>query len=165
MIKCFIPCGGLDPDTDNVPLWCQSYNIKDIVPNLKPMDLYSIRKPGIGKMSAIVKTDYTSITSGQVGEGDIILCRGQWMEVYAFGDDAFYREGVHDSVRFRKNVTKNCNKQKYDIMKWPALQGKVVELNESDIGLHEAVSVTLTKINQQNLGSLKIMHALIVSGF
>ena len=54
------------------------------------MDLYSIRKPAIGKISAINKTNYTSIASSQIEEGDLILCRGQWMMTY--------NRGVHDMV-------------------------------------------------------------------
>ena len=158
LYKCFIPCGGLDPTTDNIPPWCQSYNIKDIIPYINPMDLYSIRKPGIGKMSAVSKTDYTSIPSHQVDEGDLILCRGQWMEVYAFGDDATYHPGVHDIVRFTKDFNKNINKQKYEIIKWPKLQGRIMELNENEIDLHEPVSVTLNNITERNIGSLKITY-------
>lgn len=118
-IKCFVPCAGLDPETDNIPTWCESYKINDVLPNINIKDLYPIRKAGIGKLSAINKQDYSSIPSGQIEIGDVILCRGQWMEVLVFGGDAFYTEGAHDIVRFTKNFTKNINKQKYDIMKWP----------------------------------------------
>ena len=95
--------------------------------------------------------------SGQI-EGDIFYSRGQWLEVYAFGDDAFYKEGTHDSIRFTRDVSKNINKQKFEIMKWPILQGKIVELEKNFIDLHESVSIVLNKINDQNIGILKISY-------
>ena len=102
---CFIPCGSLDPETNCVPEWCKSYNLKEIIPDIQCMDLYNIRKPGARKITTVNKTDYTSITSNQANEGDLLLCWGQWMEAYAYGDDAFYKEGKHDIVRFTKNFT------------------------------------------------------------
>ena len=77
------------------------------------------------------------------------------MEVYRYGDDAFYNRGVHDIVRFRESFTKNINKQKYEIMKWPTLQGRLVKLNQNDIKLNESVSVILSKINRNNLRCLE----------
>ena len=50
------------------------------------------------------------------------------------------------------------NKQKYEIMKWPTLQGSLVELNQKDIELNKSVSVILSKINLNNLGVLKISY-------
>ena len=139
MCKCFIPCAGLDPDTDQMPEWCESYNIRQLVPDLNAMELYPIRRPGIGKLIALRGTSYGTIVSGQIEEGDIFYSRGQWLEVYAFGDDAFYKEGTHDSIRFTRDVSKNINKQKFEIMKWPILQGKIVELEKNFIDLHESV--------------------------
>lgn len=156
--KCFIPCAGLDPDTNLLPSWCESYSIRQLVPDLNPMELYPIRRPGIGKLVALRGTEHGTIPSGQIEESDIIYSRGQWMEVYAYGDDAFYREGTHNSIRFKQDVSKNINKQKFDIMKWPIVQGKIVELDANVIDSHEFVSIVLNKINDQNIGNLKIVY-------
>ena len=90
--------------------------------------------------------------------GDIIYSRGQTLEVMAISDDAFYREGSRNSLRFTKDLTKNINHQKFNIIKWPVLQGKIIKMNKNDMKIHDSVSFMLLKIDEQNIGTLKISY-------
>ena len=82
------------------------------------------------------------------------MCRGMWMEVYAFGNDAFYPK--RNVVRFTKKVDRNINKQNFDIVRWPILQGNIKSLKKTDLKLQEPVSISLSKINLDNIGTLNI---------
>ena len=155
-IRVFIPCAGLDPDTDMVPEWSKEICLKEITPQLDIKELYSLKIPGKGKISLIKNTDYTSIISGQVKEDDYIICHGKWMQVYAIGDDAFYPTDYHDIVRFKNNIERNANKQKFEVVRWPFLCGKIVNINKSDLLLHQTVSITLNKIDVTNMGRLEM---------
>ena len=154
-IRCFLPCGGIDPTTDEVPSWSEEIMLNEIIPGYDVKDLYSLRKRGTGKMTTCRHTDFTSIVSGQVKEGDFIVCRGQWLEVGTFADDAFYPEGYRDSIRFKSDVKQNINKQNFDIIRWPSLQGNIVVLEKNNLILDEPVSILLNKINLENIGILK----------
>ena len=155
-IRCFHPCGGIDPDTDEVPVWAEDICLKELVPNIDTKQLYPLRKPGIGKMSFIRNTDFTSIISGQVFEGDLVVCRGQWHEVFAVSDDAFYPEGLRNCVRFTHDAQRNINKQRFDIIRWPKLQGKILMISKNNLNLHESVCIKLNKINSENIGTLQL---------
>ena len=43
-------------------------------------------------------------------------------------------------------------------MKWPTLQGIVIDFNHTDIKLNEPVSVTLSNINEHDIGCMKISY-------
>ena len=94
--------------------------------------------------------------SGQIKENDYVICHGKWMQVYAFGDDAFYPEGYHDSIRFTTDIERNANKQKFEIVRWPCLNGKIAIVKKSDMSLHQAVTIALRNIDLTNIGQLKI---------
>jgi len=159
-IECFIPCAGLDPDTDIIPSWCseKGHNIQELVPDISPNQLLPIRKHGEGTLTGYKSTFFASIKSGQVDIGDLIYCRGQTLEVFAISDDAFYPEGSRNSLRFTKDLTKNINRQKFDIIKWPVLQGKIVNFNMRDVDVHEPMSFMLSKISDISVGTLKISY-------
>ena len=116
-IECFLPCAGLDPDTDLIPSWCsvKGHDIRELVPDISPSQLLPLRKHGEGTLTGYKSTFFASIKSGQVEIGDLVYCRGQTMEVFAVSDDAFYPEGSRNSLRFTNDLTKNINRQKFDI--------------------------------------------------
>ena len=88
------------------------------MPRIQIKQTYSITKcKGTGKLSILKDTNYTSIINGQVREGDFIFSRANCCEIYAVADDAFYPEGVRNVVRFKSVVTKNVNKQPFDIVR------------------------------------------------
>ena len=123
-LKFFVLCAGFDPSTDTLLDWIANirltHNISDIdIPSLSLKNLTSHRE---GKLSALRNTDYTSIESGQVMVGDFVIVRGEWKEVYAFNDDAFYPEGTRNSTRFTKNFKNNVSKQPFHIAKIVCLQ-------------------------------------------
>ena len=60
-MKVFVPCAGLDPDTDMVPEWSSEVSLQEITPNLNIKELYSLKKTGRGKISLIKNTNFTSI--------------------------------------------------------------------------------------------------------
>ena len=60
-----------------MPAWCRTYNIKEVLPNLNRMDLYSIRKPGIGKCQPLTKLIIQVSQVVRSKKGDLILCCGQ----------------------------------------------------------------------------------------
>uniref|UniRef100_A0A7M5XIE2 Uncharacterized protein n=1 Tax=Clytia hemisphaerica TaxID=252671 RepID=A0A7M5XIE2_9CNID len=104
---------------------------------------------------------FTTIRTGQVAVGDIIHCRGQYLEIYAFGDDSSYVEGVHDAIRLKKDLTKNINKQKFEIIKWPRLVGQLFCSEDNpncSVSMQEPVLFNFAqKKKQSNIGSLNIV--------
>ena len=53
-------------------------------------------------------------------------------------------------------MKKNVNKQPLDIVHWLVLQGKIVDLCTEYVCSQETVSVVLSKINLQTIGTLKM---------
>ena len=155
-IECFVPCPGLNPETDSVDDWVQDIKLKDIFKGLKREKLSKVQ--GDGKISIINKTDYASILPGQVCEGDFIYVRGEYYEVFAHTEDAFSPIGTKEVVRFRTNAKKNVNNQRFEIVRWPSLQGKILKLPSSSVKLDTPVSIELEKINELNIGTLKIKY-------
>ena len=158
IVKCFIPCGGFDADTDTIPEWVTEVKITDIISDIDAnKELFkNLIKRAEGKLTAVRKTNYASIPSGQVAPGDFVVCRAEWKEVYCFTDDAFYPEGKRDIVRFRMDFNKNINKQPFNIVKIPRLQGKIVDVEMKNVNLHQEVQLRLDGINVENMGNMKV---------
>ena len=156
-LLCFVPCAGFDPDTNQVPEWVEAVKLKEIVSGLKFDDFEVLKRRGDGKITTLKNTDYTSLKYGQeIIEGDYIVCRGEHKKIYAISEDAFYPEKTRNIVRFTSHFTKNANKQPYDIVAEPMLQGKIVNVPMDYLKLHQPVSIVLEKINNFNLGNLNI---------
>ena len=102
-LQVFIPCGGPDPDTDNLPTWCRSYNISNELISILPEHLKYSR--GVGVLTGIAKQDWTVIKRDQVDEGDFIHVRGQYLEVMSVGID--FNTDFRNSIRFTKNLLNN----------------------------------------------------------
>ena len=109
-------------------------------------------------MSAIRGTDFSSLCSGQVDAGDHVLCRGGLNEVYSVADDAYFPEGFRDSIRFTKDFVKNVNKQPFDIIKSPMLQGKIMNIDKKFIGTFQDISIILDNITLDDIGCLKVTY-------
>ena len=155
-ITFFLPCSGFDPDSNAIPAWADKINVTDIVPSIDPTTMVKTR--GIGKMSAARNTDYTSIRSGQVEIGDIIVCRGEWNTVSSIADDAFFPEGYRNSIRFTKTLKTNVNSQPFEIVKSPQLYGKIMTTKKQYIDRHQDVLIVLENITAENVGNLKITY-------
>ena len=84
-VKVFIPCGGPDPDTDQLPAWCREYRLDKLI-TVESNQLQF--KQGQGVMSTLSNHDWTSIPTGQVADGDfIIYVRRIYLMVKAFATD------------------------------------------------------------------------------
>ena len=158
VITCFLPCGGLDPETDEIPSWAEDVLITDLFKGFDVKDFPSLQHKGVGKMSALRKQDYTSIASGQVNEGDYIICRGECKLVYAVAEDAFYPPGLRNCVRLKTSFKRNINKQSYSIAKIPTLQGKIMDINKTQLKAHRTVRVMFEKISKENTGTLTVEY-------
>ena len=127
-VICFVPCDGLDPETNNILSWVESIPISSLMP-FKITDHSNLKVKGMGKETFFSGTDYTSIPSGQVAIGDLIMFRGKVTnEVMSFADDAFAPEGTRDSVRFKNRFCSNSRKQHFHIFKEPHLQGRILKI-------------------------------------
>ena len=156
----FVPCGGLD-ENDNVPNWCSEIDIRKLLPGLKPEDVYPLKQPGNGVMSGFKGMSFTSIRSGQVEIGDFLVCRGQYMQVLAFGDDAFYRPGEHDSIRFVNDLKRNINNQRFEIVRYPKLVGQIIKIENDGtdlVKIEEPVAVCFKKPDKNRVGTVNISY-------
>lgn len=95
-VSVFIPCGGPDPETDQLPSWCRKYSLDDIIP-VKAQQLQY--RQGEGLLSAVSKQDWTSIQKGQVNEGDYVNCRGEYLVVKGVGID--FNSDFKNIVRYK----------------------------------------------------------------
>ena len=154
VVECFIPCGGIDPDTDEIPTWSEEISLKDIVPDLDKKCIHPLRLAGVGKITGYRDFNFAIVQPNQVKKDDYVISRGQWMQVVTSGEDAF--NPGRDNVTFKTNLTKNINKQKFEIVRWPHLCGKILQLDVNNLKEYEPVSVSLSKINLDNIGSLNI---------
>lgn len=153
---CFVPCEGLDPDTEEPPSWAMPVVMSDIVGPLHAKDFLGLKKRANGTITASHGTDYVSIVSKQVEPGDFVYCRGEIYKVSTVGDDAFFPEGSRDILRLTSDIRKNINRQPFDIIRFPVVQGQIVELDSNSLDVHCSVSMQLTKITENNIGTLKI---------
>ena len=155
-VKCFVPCDGLDGDTDDIPSWAKKIMISHIFSSFNVDDYPSLKVRGDGKISCVKGTDFRSLVSGQVEPGDVIYFRGVAGKVMAVGSDAFFPEGCRDIVRFTSLFTRNCNKQPFYYSREPFLRGLICLVPLNYLDYHEKVSVVLDGIDDNNSGTLKI---------
>ena len=114
-VKCFVPCEGVDLETEEAG----EIHISDILP-FNPQNFKNLKEKGIGNMPGIANIDWTSIISKQVEAGNFLEChRPEYHEVWMVGDNAFFPEGASDSIRLRSSFVRNVNKQPVDIIKVP----------------------------------------------
>ena len=100
-VECFIPCAGMDPDTDDIPAWSKEIRLNNIVPDLDPKKcIYPLRSAGEGKLTGYRNFNFVIIPPNQVKKDDFIVCRSQWMQVVTAGEDAFNLG--RDNVTFKK---------------------------------------------------------------
>ena len=151
VITVFIPCGGPDPETDQIPSWCKEYTINDLI-NVKPEQLHY--KQGDGVLSAVANQNYTIIKKDQVNEGDFILIRGQYLKVYAVSTD--FNSDARNVVRFTCDMKGNVNKQKFSIASFPKLHGMIMDIPKVDVKEDKFVSVVLNKIDDDDIGILNV---------
>ena len=86
MCKIFIPCGGPDTETDEVPGWVQSISTKDVCENIDKGKLPVI--PGNGISSEIKKGyNYFLALCDQFREGDIVVFNGEKLVVFSISVD------------------------------------------------------------------------------
>ena len=85
VVECFIPCGGIDPDTDEIPTWSEEISLKDIVPDLDKKCIYPLRLAGVGKITGYRDFNFAIVQPNQVKKDDYVISRGQWMQVVTSG--------------------------------------------------------------------------------
>ena len=101
--------------------------------------------------------DNVSMFAGQGEEGDFVVVRGEWKEVFAVGKDCFYNLQEVDQVRFKENFKRNILAETpFDVVKMPKLQGKIVIVKEDHIKYRDPVSTVLEKVDSNNIGTLNI---------
>ena len=139
------------PDPDQLPAWCREYRLDDLI-RVESNQLQF--KQGQGVMSTLSYHDWTSIPTGQVADGDFIYVRGIYLEVKAFATD--FNSVMYNVVGFTKNVHKNINKQKFSIGKMRVVQGRIVDIERQFVLFEKAVSMVLSKIDENDIGTLVI---------
>lgn len=170
---CFLPCGGLDFETDDVPTWANKIPLSCISSSLLQSDLAgdypSLKDLGKGKINFVSKTDHLDILPGQsVEEGDRIVCNGEEHIIRTVGPNAFYREGTADVVTFtdilvegkwvRDKWVKNGNEKTYHIIRMPFLYGQMREINNEKLESLDNVNIKLNKISSHNVGTVNITY-------
>ena len=105
-----------DPETDELPDWCQSYSIGDIL-IINPTQLR--QRSGDGYMH-ISNQDYTVVMKQSIEEGDYIACRGEFHKVMAVSED--FNSEKRNCLRFKTNFKRNINRQKFGVCKLPPIQ-------------------------------------------
>ena len=76
----------------------------------------------------------------------------------AVAEDAFFPEGRRECVRFTNNFTRNINKQPFDVIRFPELQGVILQIPNINLEVYESVTIQLDKINENNVGLLKVTY-------
>jgi len=159
VVEFFIPSSGLDPETNEVPDHFREMPLSIVLPtSFSLKHLYPLRKKGEGKCTLYKGMSFTSIVSKQIKENDFFICHGQWLEVYAVGEDAFYPPGTRDAIRFKKDSERNANKQKFEILSLPKLQGITITLPIQSAVLHKSVDLQLVGVDCNNMGTLMIYY-------
>ena len=62
-------------------------------------------------------------------------------------DDAFYSEGLRHCFRFTQDdAQRYVNKQRFEVIRWPRFQGKIVIITKGNLNIHESVCIKLNKM-------------------
>ena len=147
----FIPCGGFDPDTDQIPSWCCSYKVTELI-LISPHNLKYTS--GDGVMTAVAKQDWAVIKRDQVVEDDYILIWGQYLQIRSVAVD--FNTNLRNSIRFTKQLKNNVNKQKFFIAKLPLVQGRITNIPRDIVAVQMPLSMFLNKIDGDDIGLLTI---------
>ena len=149
--KVFIPCGGPDPLTDQLPDYVESYHLDEIFP-VVPEQL-RLNK-AVGTISLITGQDWAVIQRDQVCEGDYVFVRGVYLKLRGVGTS--FTSDEKNSLRFTTDAMKNVNKQGFSIAKMPKVQGRIVVIPETAMKLHRPVSIALDKIDSEDVGNIVV---------
>ena len=153
-LKSFLPCGGPDPDTDNIQPW-----INDIkVTSLCHIDLDTITgKKSVGISSKIKKQEnWVLALKGQIEPGDLIKFNKEMVKVYGVGDD--FMNDCNNSIRIENEFKMDHSAQSFKIFRTPTIKGNIVCVSLDICEMYRPVEVQLTGINKFEIGTASVAY-------
>ena len=150
----FVPCGGPDPETDelpedvgDIPLSCLlSWDIKNIPGQF-----------GRGLMDGISGEDYTSVLSDQVKENDFINVVNKDYKVMAVGPDAFHNIQKVDVIRIHGAWKHKINQKKFKIKKKTFVKGKLIDIASVLLSDYHPIIIS-HQYDENNIGNFKLSY-------
>ena len=154
---CFLPCGGMDYETDELPTWAVRVNMSTLYPSFDVKLHKACWTEGRGKMTTEKKTNHVHLFPGQVEVGDFLLINNEAKEVYTVGENANFPEGKAELATFRTNWDGSVLKPRnFKIGKMPYVYGAVRAIPNNYLLEKQAVSMSLAKVADDNTGTLKL---------
>ena len=156
-IRVFLPCGGPDPETDEIPEWVENVRVDQLC-NIN-VDRLPVQKSN-GVCSKIKKGDeYFTCLKDQVEEGDYVMFNGERVRARAVSVDFMsdYRNCI--GINHRSGGFKRDHKpQAFKILKMPNVQGKIFTLEAKDIKYTRPVKLSFSSKGKQNIGNVNITY-------
>ena len=147
--KIFVPCGGPDVDTDEVPSWVNSVRIDEIC-RLKVKKLPAYQS--IGMASKIKKGDDSFVTlKDKIVEKDYLLFNKEQVRVKAVAVD--FNTDLNNSIRIEGEFLYSHLPQNFKICRMPQLQGKILVVKNDKLKLYRPITVELDSINKHGFGN------------
>ena len=154
LAKVFVPCGGPDPDSDEILPWVEQVNISDIC---IMHDESLITLPGEGLCQKIDSGDINFLAlRGQFEENDIVVFNKERVHVYALG--VYFMDDRYNSVRVKKPFKYQHKPQSFKIKRIPTLQGKTLEIDRAKVSIYRTFDFKLKNINKFGIGTTVVSY-------
>ena len=150
---CFLPCGGLDFDTDQVPTWADKISITRLVSKFDVKLHPAVWRQGRGKFTVGRKKKEASIVKDQIKIGEYIRSRGASHEIISVDKDVFL--GNADRVVFKDRWESACNEQLFTIAEVPFLYGVIRAVRNGLMEDWECDKLELANL-KDGIGALKL---------
>ena len=154
LARVFLPCGGPDPETDNIQPW-----VKDVkVASLCRIDLDTIpSKKSVGISSKIKKRENWFIAlKGQIEPGDVIKFNKEAVKVYTVATD--FMSDHNNSIRIENEFKMDHCPQSFKIFKSPTIKGHIVSVSLDTCEMYRPVEIMLTGINKFEIGTASVAY-------
>ena len=153
-ITVFMPCGGPDPDTDEVPPWVEAISL-EMLSNINVDKLPTIKSNGLS--STIKKGDeFFLCLRDQVEEGDYVIFNGERVRARAvsvdFNSDKRNCIGIGHKYPFKRDHVS----QSFKIAKIPFLQGKICKLPKEIVKMCKPFMLKFDSSKSENIGNTVI---------
>lgn len=157
-IKAFVPCGGPDPETDELPRWSRNVRLDEIVPlssiSIEKVQKIASRGTTCEKISR--GDDYFICMAGQIEVGDFVQFNGERVRAAIVGTD--FMSDSRDCITVEEKFKKDHKLQNFKIIKLPILQGWITNVKKTETGsssVYHPVTFSMSSPDE-NIGIVQI---------
>ena len=150
----FVPCGGPDEETNEIPEGFSQIPLHDVIPGSSLINVVPLTKTISTKVEA--SDSYFSVPRGKIFDSDVISLSGKRFIVESSGPDAFKRGYDCVSIGNRNKFGVNINTRNIRYGKMPSIVGKLRTISKINLVFCDMVDFNFKNVNKNKHGLLHL---------